>query len=118
MRSVPEWQGSSPDAAIPPRVRLRVWERTNGSCAICTRKLVPGKWDVDHIQALVLGGQHREGNMHAVCTSPCHSQKTVDDVAQKSFEYKRKSRNAGIKRRKRTIPGRRFNGEAIPSRWK
>ena len=97
---------------------MRVWEKTNGSCAICTRKLVPGKWAVDHIKALILGGEHRESNMAAVCNSPCHSQKSAEDVAQKSVDYRRKARNAGIRRRKRTIPGRRFNGEAIPSRWK
>ena len=117
-RSLDEWVGKSDDTLVPPRVKLRVWDRSQGKCEVCTRKLHNGdRWECDHIIALINGGANAENNLR-VCCAWCHKRKSAEDVAQKSFEYKRKSRNAGIKRRKRTIPGRRFNGEAIPSRWK
>jgi hypothetical protein len=46
-----------------------------------------------------------------------HAKKTKADVAEKSKVYRIRARHLGIGKRKRTIPGRRFNGEAIPSRW-
>ena len=53
MRSVPEWIGATDDAAIPPRVRLRVFNRYGGICQLSGRKIMPGnEWDADHIKAL------------------------------------------------------------------
>ena len=118
MRSTAEWIGKTGDSTPPPRVRLRIFYRTGGNCGICTRQLVSGKWDCDHITPLILGGENRENNMQAVCVSPCHSDKTRGEVRQKSVEYRRRASDAGIKKRKRTIPGRRFDGTPIPSRWK
>lgn len=116
-RSVPEWRGKSDDEKIPARVKLRVFQKFNGICPKCTRKLEPGKWDCDHIIALALGGEHREFNLRPLCHSPCHQDKTRDDAAlRKRFNAGQKKR-AGIKKRRRTIPGRRFNGDPIPSRW-
>lgn len=114
-RALPEWIADHPDQAIPPRVRLRVFEATQGKCAICTRQLQPGKWACDHIVALVNGGQHRESNLRAVCTSPCHSIKTAEDVAEKSAAYRRKLSAAGIRKRKsRPIPGSKGSGWRKP----
>lgn len=116
-RQIPEWIGASDDVAIPQRVKLRIFQRFGGVCPSCTRKLQPGKWAVDHVLALINGGQHRESNLQPLCTSPCHSAKTKTDVALKSKTYRRQLKAAGVKARKRTIPGRRFNGEPIPARW-
>ena len=64
-RSVEEWIGATPDTAIPPRVRLRVFQRAEGRCEECTRKLMPGdQWQADHVVALVNGGANRESNLH------------------------------------------------------
>lgn len=116
-RAVPEWIGKTDDTAIPPRVRLRIFQKFNGICPKCTRKLEPKKWDCDHIIALALGGEHRETNLRPLCHAPCHSLKTRDDGAlRKKFNARQKKR-AGIKKRRRTIPGRRFNGDPIPARW-
>ena len=101
MRAVPEWIAKQDDAAIPPRVRLRVYLRTNGDCAKCGRRLVPGHWACDHIVALVNGGEHRESNLQALCVSPCHSQKTALDVREKSKVYRASAKDAGITLRKR-----------------
>ena len=83
-RSLPEWIGKTPDSAIPPRVKLRVWERCEGKCALTGRKLRPGDaYEFDHILALANGGEHREANLQLVC-SAAHKEKTRSDVALKS----------------------------------
>lgn len=116
-RSVSEWRGKTDDDAIPPRVQLRIFQKFSGICPKCTRKLEPGKWDCDHIIALALGGDHREMNLRPLCRVPCHSDKTRDDAAlRKRFNASQKKR-AGIKKRRRTIAGRKFDGTPIPSRW-
>lgn len=97
-RTVEEWRGTTPDSAIPPRVRLRVWERAGGCCQICTRKLRPGdRWDCDHIVALVNGGAHAESNLQVACVS-CHSAKTRADVAEKSRARRIQAHHAGIRK--------------------
>lgn len=117
MRQVDEWIGATDDSKIPDRVQLRVFQNFNGICPKCTRKLIPGKWDCDHIIALALGGEHREKNLRPLCRVPCHSDKTREDAAlRKRFNAGQKKR-AGVKKRRRTIPGRRFNGDPIPARW-
>lgn len=116
MRAVEEWIGSNPDAAIPPRVKLRIFEKHNGICAVCTRKLMPGRFEFDHETAIINGGEHRESNIRPVCTSPCHSEKTRKDKTEKSQRAMRKKKRLGLQP-KRTIPGRRFDGTPIPSHW-
>lgn len=111
MREVPEWIAAHDDQAIPPRVRLRVFQKHDGNCASCTRPLFPGHWECDHIIALANGGEHRERNLHPLCTSPCHSRKTRADVAEKSHVYKRAASHAGIKTRKgNPMPGSKASG--------
>ena len=112
-RSLPEWIGSHPDADIPPRVRLRVYERCGGSCVACERKLGPSdKWQCDHKHALVHGGRHAERNLQVLCDW-CHKRKTRSDVAIKAYNYKRRLAHAGIKKRKsRPIFG------TVASGWK
>lgn len=117
MRTAAEWIGNNDDSPVPPRVQLRIFEKHNGRCPKCTRKLVPGKWACDHIVALVNGGENRENNLQPLCVSPCHSDKTRNDVAEKSRGYKRRASNAGVRKKRRTIPGRRFNGDPIPAKW-
>lgn len=113
-RSVAEWIGANPDADIPPRVRLRVFRKHDGNCASCMRPLLPGHWACDHIIALANGGEHREQNLQPLCDSPCHSQKTRNDVAEKSRVYKRAASHAGIKLRKsRPLPGSKASGIKI-----
>lgn len=105
-RSVPEWVGSSPDAKIPPRVRLRVFEAHGGVCHISGRKIMPGEpWDIEHIKALINGGEHRESNM-APALRDKHRPKTADDVAEKSVVAEKRKKHLGIRPRSR-FPGSR-----------
>jgi 5-methylcytosine-specific restriction protein A len=97
-RSVPEWIGSSPDAKVPPRVRLRIFEREGGKCWISGRKIRPGDlWDLDHKVALINGGEHRESNLFPALRDK-HRQKTREDVRQKSEAARVRSKHLGIRR--------------------
>lgn len=97
-RSMPPWTAKHDDEAIPPRVRLRVFQRHDGNCAKCTRPLFPGHWACDHIVALANGGKHAEINLQPLCTNPCHSEKTAADVAEKSMVYRKRAKHLGIKK--------------------
>ena len=105
-RSVPLWVGATPDAAIPARVRVRVFERYGGRCHITGRLIRPGdEWDCDHIIALVNGGTHSEDNLAPALRS-AHRQKTADDVAEKAKVARTKARHLGIRKPSRMAGSR------------
>jgi 5-methylcytosine-specific restriction endonuclease McrA len=112
-REIPEWIGAHDDQAIPARVKVRVFWKHDGWCAKCGRTLPVGKWACDHIVALANGGQHRESNLQPLCVSPCHSNKTKADVAQKSKDYRVRAKHAGIKKPRTIRSWRKFNGEIV-----
>ncbi len=96
-RDVPEWIGAKPDSAIPPRVKLRVWERQDGRCALTGKKIMPGDaWEVDHIVALINGGENREGNLQVVLAT-AHKVKTRADVADKAKVNRLRLAHLGMK---------------------
>lgn len=108
-RAVAEWIGKTDDAEIPPRVRLRVFERHNGTCHISGRKIMPGEpWDCEHVVALINGGEHRESNL-APALRDKHREKTADDVRQKSVTADKRMMNLGIKPKRRHIQSRGFD---------
>lgn len=101
-RSTDEWIGATDDTAIPPRIRLRIFQRAEGRCEVCTRKLMPGDaWQADHIVALVNGGANRESNLRCICDW-CHKAKTRADVAEKSRTRRVQAKHAGVKSTSRT----------------
>jgi 5-methylcytosine-specific restriction protein A len=108
-RSVPEWVGSSPDAAIPQRVKLRVWARCEGKCALTGKTLMAGDaYDFDHIRPLILGGEHREANLQLV-SRDAHRLKTRDDVKAKSKADRVRAKFLGVwPKSKRPLKGRGF----------
>jgi len=110
-RSVEEWRDKTDDSAIPPRVRLRVFDRHGGICFLSGRKIRPGEqWDCDHAVALINGGEHRESNCVPVLKAP-HKAKTAADVAEKSKVYRKRASHVGIKVRKgRPMLGSRASG--------
>lgn len=117
MRSVEEWVGKDDNVAIPPRVKDRVAQRAGDRCQQCLRP-VGGKLraEYDHIIPICLGGRHAEGNLALVCNE-CHLGKTKLDVKLKAKVARVRKRHLGIKKRRRTIPGRKFDGTPIPARW-
>ncbi len=97
-RKVPEWIGKTVDIAIPPRVRLRVLERDNNSCAVCHTPIHGGvRWETDHIKAIINGGQNRESNLQTLC-KVCHIIKSKGDVAMKAYTAQLKSKHLGLKK--------------------
>jgi 5-methylcytosine-specific restriction enzyme A len=111
-RSTDEWIGATDDAAIPPRVRLRVFERYGGICQETGRKITPAdQWDCDHEIALANGGQHRESNLRPVLRE-AHRSKTKQDVALKAKIDRVRKKHLGVKTKKAKLPGSR------DGRWK
>jgi 5-methylcytosine-specific restriction protein A len=109
-RKLPEWVGKHDDAAIPPRVMVRVFQKDGGKCAQCTRVLLPGKWACDHIVPLIAGGRNAEDNLQALCVSPCHAEKTKADTKEKSQTYRILAKYIGAKRKGRPMFGSRASG--------
>lgn len=94
-RSLPEWIGASDDTAIPPRVRLRVFEAHGGVCYLSKRKIMPGEaWDCDHVIAIINGGENRESNL-APALKDKHREKTAADVDTKSKTYRMRAKHNG-----------------------
>lgn len=116
-RSVPEWVGKTDDTPIPPRVRLRVFERYGGRCFISGVIIRAGdRWDCDHRVALVNGGLHRESNLVPVLRGP-HAEKTRQDVKEKSIVNRKRMHHLGIRAKKRKMGYRKFNGTVVKPRW-
>jgi len=110
MRELPEWIGKTPDTPAPPRVRLRVFEKHKGVCYLSGRKIMPGdKWQLEHPQALINGGENRESNMAPALVEP-HKVKTAEDVAQKAKNDRVRKRHIGIKKPRTMTRWRRFDG--------
>lgn len=110
-RELPEWIGKNDDTPIPPRVKVRIFEKASGVCAICTLriggKLLPA---YDHILAIINGGANRESNLQLICTE-CHKNKTATDVKEKSIIYHKKAKNIGISlKQKKPFPGSKASG--------
>lgn len=119
-RSTDEWIGKTDDQAVPPRVRLRVFERHGGICHLSGRKIMPGDaWDLDHVIALVNGGEHRESNM-APALRIEHRKKTARDVAQKSKDRRIRQKHLGIRKPSRFQTARtgkfkqKVGGQTVP----
>lgn len=100
-RAVPEWIGKTDDAKVPPRVRVRIFEREGGKCHLSGRKIMPGEpWDLDHGVALINGGEHREKNLFPALREK-HRKKTAQDVAEKSQVYRVKAKHLGVRKQSR-----------------
>lgn len=113
MREVEEWIGKHDDQSIPPRVRLRVFNRYAGVCYLSGRKITPSdKWEIEHIKALCNGGEHRESNFAPVLADK-HKEKTKADVAEKSKVARIRAKHLGLhKRNGRKIQSRGFERRA------
>lgn len=110
-RSVKEWIGKTDNTPAPPRVRIRVFEFYQGVCQITGRKIRPGdKWELDHIIALVNGGENRESNLHPVLAE-AHKAKTRADVKEKADIARKKAKHLGLHKPKgRPMAGTKRSG--------
>lgn len=117
-RQVEEWVGATDDTPVPPRVRLRVFERHGGRCHISGRKIMPGdRWECDHVQALINGGENRESNL-APALHDKHREKTAADVKVKAKIARTRAKHLGLKSPKGRGFDRRFtkkmDGTVVP----
>lgn len=95
-RQVEEWRGASDDAAIPQRVKLRIWEREGGRCYLSGKKIMPGDaFDYEHVIALCNGGEHRERNIKLALRDK-HKAKTAADLAERSKTDRIRAKHLGI----------------------
>ena len=84
-------------ASLSPMRKLRIFEAAGSRCHICGLK-IQGKWDVEHVIPLALGGADDETNM-APAHKACHAPKTAEDVAAIARAKRRKARHLGIRKR-------------------
>ena len=110
-RKVEEWRGRTDDTPVPPHVRARIFDACDGVCQLSGRRIRAGeRWELDHVVALVNGGEHREYNLVPVLCA-YHRQKTAGDVKTKSKNYHKRAYHLGIKRRRgRPIMGSKSSG--------
>ena len=107
-RDVPEWVGKDDNAKPPPHVRARIFDAHNGICYLAKRKINAGEpWDLDHVIALINGGENRESNM-APALRDKHREKTKADVALKSKNYQVRAKHLGLAPSKQKIASRGF----------
>lgn len=93
-RSVEGWIGKTDDTAIPPRVRVRVFEAKKGKCHACGRPIRAGeRWTCEHMIALINWNAtteqphgNREANLDVTCCN-CLPEKNAKDQAEKSAVY-------------------------------
>lgn len=84
-RDIEEWIGSSPNARVPDKVRDRVFFRAKGICHISGAKIVVprDRWELEHVQPLSMGGEHRESNLAPALTAP-HREKTAGEATSRA----------------------------------
>jgi 5-methylcytosine-specific restriction enzyme A len=96
MRTVPEWIGETPQTPVPPRVKIRVFDAHGGRCHVSGKKIAAGdRWDVDHVRALINGGENRESNLAPILREK-HKQKTARDVDEKSKVARIRAKHLGL----------------------
>lgn len=97
-RAVAEWIGKTADTKIPPRVRLRIFERENGVCHLCQQPIQAGqKWEANHDPALINSGENRESKIFPAHVA-CHQVHTREAKAEKAKVAAIRQRHLGITR--------------------
>ncbi len=96
MRTVPEWIGETPETAVPLRVKIRVFDAHGGRCHWSGKKIAAGdRWDVDHIRALINGGENRESNLAPILREK-HKEKTARDIDEKAKVARLRAKHLGL----------------------
>lgn len=113
MRSIPFWAGTSDDAKIPDRVKLRVFERGNRTCFICGRAIRAGDGvEFHHILPLADGGLHQEDNLASV-HARCHIGTTRQEARSRS-----KARSTVFAHYLKRVTSRPLRSRSTFSRWR
>ncbi len=114
-RKIKEWIGKSDDSTPPKSVRLRVFNEHGGKCYLTGKKIMPGDaWDLDHVVALINGGENREKNLAPALRSE-HRKKTAKDVAEKAKVNRLRAKHFGMDKKPKARLSKRYNKES--RRW-
>lgn len=70
------------------RVKAAAFERSCGACEICKARLVPGKFQYDHLIPAALGGEPSLANCQVICDA-CHGAKTAKQDVPRIAKAKR-----------------------------
>lgn len=106
-RATQEWIGKTDNHRAPGKVRQRVFDREGGICHLCGQPIQHKRWDLDHVKALINGGENRESNLkpaHQIC----HRGKTLADIAEKVKVAAIRARHIGAAVPKQRIVSRGF----------
>ena len=95
--------------------KLAAFQRSGGHCEKCGAKLYPAQFEYHHDLECTYGGAAGAENCLVLCKT-CHRLITRQRTADIAKSNRVRDRHLGIKRPKRSIPGRRFNGEPIRHR--
>ncbi|MFB0490883.1 hypothetical protein ABIE45_003469 [Methylobacterium sp. OAE515] len=119
---VPEDVGTKQRRSLSGRRRLQAWERTAGTCVVCSQRIdgVRERWIVEHIRALELGGVDSLENM-GPAHEACGREKTRHDHARTAEAKRQKIRHLGaVVGPARPLPGsrkcalkRKINGTVV-----
>lgn len=91
-------------------VKLAAWDREDGKCEGCGRRIFPGDGpEYDHRIPAAQGGKATLKNCQVLC-SPCHKLKTAGDM--KTIAKSRSVRAAHVSAKvvKRPLPGSKASG--------
>jgi 5-methylcytosine-specific restriction endonuclease McrA len=83
--------------------------REGNRCHLCGCAIDGKKWDLDHVKALINGGENRESNLKPAHRK-CHVEKTAADVAEKARIAAVRKKHLGI----RTAPKQKIKSAGFP----
>ena len=97
--------------------RTRIFDARNGMCCICGTRcgIMYGKWIIEHIKPLWLGGADDESNM-APAHERCAIEKTVGEAPVKAKTDRQRANHLGIKKSRTITRWRLFNGQPVSVR--
>lgn len=95
--------------------RIRIYDNAEGKCCLCGWPIDAGrggKWVVEHLKPLWLGGADDELNM-GPAHQRCAVEKTVSEAPVKAKGDRVRARHLGIRKRRTFRGWRKMNGEVV-----
>jgi 5-methylcytosine-specific restriction protein A len=90
-------------------------KRAAGRCECCGLPTDGKPIEFDHDKEDTFGGEPTLENCRVICI-PCHRSKTAERARVIAKSNRLRDRRMGVRKSRRTIPGRKFNGDPIPSK--
>ncbi len=107
-----------PRKKLSPTARLKLFEKHKGICFVCSQKIT-GKFVVEHIRPLALGGSNEDSNLAPVHLL-CSDHKTFGkegDLARAARAKRQKMAALSIGKDSPKIPSRGFQKAERPKRF-